>query len=167
MSPVTARPLCPWAPASTPALCLAIAKRALCDVGICEVPPGSNRSPRIDEYVSATGAPLGSYWCAAALAAWFREAGAKVPSQAASCDSWMGWAKLTARWRTGPALGWAVLYGVPGDARHCGVVVRVEPLLLSVEGNTSLGGFSRNGVAADLKLVATHAVLGYVEPEAA
>jgi hypothetical protein len=82
------RSLCAWAPADIPALNLAVAKRALLDIGICEIPPGSNRSGRIDEYVTATGAPLGSFWCAAAVSAWFREAGAGIPpSSSASCDA--------------------------------------------------------------------------------
>ena len=76
------RTLCPWAPASTPAIALAVARRALHDIGICEIPPGSNRSGRIDEYVTAVGSPLASFWCAAAVAAWFRESGAKTPPSA-------------------------------------------------------------------------------------
>ena len=43
-APLKPRSLAAWAPQSTPALNLAIAKRALLDVGICEMPPGSNRS---------------------------------------------------------------------------------------------------------------------------
>jgi hypothetical protein len=64
-------------------------------------------------------------------------------------------------------IGAAVVYGKPGDASHIGVIVRVIPLLLAVEGNTTLDGFSRNGVAVDLKLVNTDRVLGYVYPAAA
>ena len=62
-------------------------------------------------------------------------------------------------------IGAAVVYGKPGHASHIGVVVRLEPLLLSVEGNTSLDGFSSNGVAVDLKLVSQRRVLGYVQPQ--
>jgi hypothetical protein len=47
----------------------AIVRRAMCDIGIVEMPPGSNRSPTIDQYVAAVGSPPGSRWCAAALAA--------------------------------------------------------------------------------------------------
>ncbi|MDP3401943.1 MAG: hypothetical protein Q8R97_12565 [Brevundimonas sp.] len=167
-TPLVVRTLAPWAPAATPQLALAVAKRALLDIGICEIPPGSNRSGRIDEYLQAVGSPLASFWCAAAVAAWFREAGAKTPpSSAGSCDVWMGWAKLRGLWQATPAIGSAVVYGKPTDATHIGVVVRVTPLLLSVEGNTSFDGFSRNGVAVDLKFVRTERVLGYVCPEAA
>jgi hypothetical protein len=168
IAPRIVRTLAPWAPTATPPLALAVAKRALLDIGICEIPPGSNRSGRIDEYVQAVGSPLASFWCAAAVAAWFREAGARTPpSSAASCDVWMGWAKLAGLWQPAPAIGSAVVYGKPTDASHIGVIVRVDPLLLAVEGNTSLDGDSRNGVAVDLKLAHPERVLGYVRPEAA
>lgn len=162
------RSLAAWLPTAAPAIQIAIVKRALLDVGICEDPPGSNKSGRITEYNRAAGAPVGSYWCAAAVFAWWREAGADVPSLSsgpASCDTWMTWAMRERLWESKPAPGAAVVYGTPGDASHIGVVVRVTPLLLSVEGNTSIGGeFSRNGVAVDLKEVNRPRVLGYIYP---
>lgn len=88
------RTLAPWLDATTPDLEQRIVRRALCDVGIVEMPPGSNRSPRIDEYVAAVGSPIGSRWCAAALAAWWRKSGATTPDQdAGSCDVWVSWAR--------------------------------------------------------------------------
>ena len=156
--------LAEWLPAATPALAAAIVRRALLDVGIVEIPPGSNRSPRIDEYCLAAKVPVGSYWCAAAVAAWWRESGAEIPAYPAGCDEWMAWARQTHRWATTPAAGAAVLYGKPGDASHIGVVVRVTPMLLSCEGNTSFGGYTRNGVGVALKEVDTARVLGYVLP---
>jgi hypothetical protein len=162
---VVPRSLASWAPPDTGALHLAIVKRALTDVGICEIPPGSNRSGRIDEYVTAVGSPLGSFWCAAAVTAWWREAGAETPPRlAGSCDAWMQWGVATGRWSERAAMGAAVVYGRPGDASHIGVVVRTAPLLLAVEGNTTLGGFNRNGVAVALKEVDAGRVLGYVHP---
>lgn len=164
---MTPRELAPWLPAATPALNRAIVQRALLDIGICEMPPGSNRSGRIDEYVRAVGSPLGSFWCAAAVAAWWREAGAETPPRdAGSCDAWWAWGLKTFRVAGEPAPGAAVLFGVPGDAQHIGVIVRTSPLLLSVDGNTSLGGYSRNGVAVDLKLIerTNGRVLAYVHP---
>ena len=164
MTVITRSPA-PWLPDSTPDLNRLIVVRALSDVGICEMPPGSNRSGRIDEYVRAVGSPLGSYWCAAALAAWWREAGAEVPpKEAGSCDTWMMWARHTNRWKATPQPGDAVLYGTPKDSNHCGVVVRISPLILTVEGNTSLGGYDRNGVAVDLKQLNAPKVVGYISP---
>jgi hypothetical protein len=164
-APIKPRSLAAWAPASLPAVNLAIAKRALLDVGICEMPPNSNRSGRIDEYLLACGSLVGQPWCAAAVAAWWRESGAAIPQrEPASCDQWREWARATGRWREAPIIGAAVVYGTPADANHIGVVVRTTPLLLSVEGNTSLAGFSRNGLAVDLKQVSAERVLGYVHP---
>lgn len=160
------RTLAPWIPSNTPLLNADLARRALLDIGIVEIPPGSNRSTRIDEYVQDVGSPLGSYWCAAAVSAWFRESNAKIPpTNAASCDAWMEWAKKNNQWFNTPIIGSGVVYGKPGDAHHIGVIVRTDPLILSVEGNASLGGeFSRNGVAVDLKLVDKSRVLGYIYP---
>lgn len=157
-------PLARWLPTTTDPLHRAIVERAITDIGICESPPGSNRSGVIDGYNTAAGAPVGSYWCASAVAAWWRDSGAMLPPQPASCDSWLTWSKSTKRFASTPAPAYAVLYGVPGDAQHIGVVIRTTPLLLAIEGNTSLGGFSRNGVAVDLKEVPLARVLGYVRP---
>lgn len=154
-----------WLDTSVSALAQRIVRRALLDVGIVEMPPASNRSPRIDMYVGAVGSPLGSRWCAAAVAAWWRDAGALVPPrEAGSCDAWHAWAMQNTRWRTAPEPGHAVLFGVGTKAVHIGVVVRVTPLVLSVEGNTSLGTFDPNGVAIALKQVNAQRVLGYVAP---
>lgn len=160
----TNRTIGPWIPDNVPTLQKAIAQRALMDVGLCENPPGSNRSGRIDEYNLAVGAPVGSYWCASAAAAWFKEVGADVPKGAASCDNWLTWAQQRGTFSQVPQVGSLVLYGVPGDAHHCGVVVRTEPYLLSVEGNTTVSGFSRNGEFVALKAVDKTRVLGYIAP---
>lgn len=162
--PTITRTVGPWIDDNVPALQKAIAQRALMDVGLSENPPGSNRSGRIDEYNKASGAPVGSYWCASAVAAWFRECGAQVPKGAASCDNWLGWGQNEGALKLMPEIGFMVLYGTGIDATHCGVIVRVEPYLLSVEGNTTVGGFSRNGEFAALKAVDKTRVLGYIVP---
>jgi hypothetical protein len=156
-------------PETTPELVAAIVRRALEDVGVCEDPPGSNRSPEIDRYLKAVGTPLGLPWCAAAVAAWFRDAGALTPPKlAASTDAWMAWAKEHNLWAPQPVLGAAVVYGKDSDAQHIGVVVRLTPIALSVEGNTSLDNSpQREGLAVDLKKLNMAWALGYVRPVAA
>ena len=153
----------PWLEADTPAEVRGLIVRALKDVGILETAP--NRSPRIDSYNLAAGAPIGSYWCASACGAWWRESGYDVPIGYASCDNWMNWAKRTSRWSDQPSLGSAVLYGKPGDAKHIGLIIRLQPVVLSVEGNTTIEGsaFEPNGTAVALKKVAPpDPILGYV-----
>lgn len=155
-----------WLDAAVPAMRQAIVRRAMCDIGIVEMPPGSNRSPRIDEYVAAVGSPYGSRWCAAAVAAWWRDCGADVPPvDGGSCNAWMAWARRTRTWSVVPREGSAVVYGSNGIAVHIGVIVRLTPQLLSVEGNTSIaGGFDAEGIAVVLKRVSPSRVLGYIEP---
>jgi hypothetical protein len=166
--PVTliSRPLrvAPWLPTDITPLARAIVERALTDVGIWE-DTGDNRGTQVDEYNRRAKVAPGSSWCASAVAAWWEDAGAEVPPGRASCDAWMKWAFNTKRWSRDPTYGAAVLYGIPGDARHIGVIVRMRPVLCSVEGNTIVGvSFSRNGVAVDFKEVATRSVLGYCWP---
>lgn len=145
----------------------AIVRRAMADVGICEMPPGSNRSPYIDECNRLAGVPVGSYWCASWAGRVFREAGAQVPSGYASCDAWVAWAKKNGRWTNRPVPGAAVLYGKPTDASHIGIVVRTDPRLFTCEGNTGTEEHSRNGYVVWPKEISGDdelRVLGYVMP---
>lgn len=157
--------LAQWLPSDLSQLQSDIVRRALQDVGVCEDPVGSNRSPEIDYYNTATGSPLGSSWCANIVTAWFRDAGAKVPPyNAGSCEQWHTWAKANGCWEDTPDVGYGVLYGSSGLAHHMEVVVRTHPLLLSVGGNTTIDGFTTNGELCTLKVVATTRVLGYIKP---
>ena len=44
------------------------------EVGVCEVPPGSNRGPRVEEYLKSVGLGPGYAWCAAFVFWCFGEA---------------------------------------------------------------------------------------------
>jgi hypothetical protein len=155
--------LAPWLPHDHPHR--AIVENAIGSIGVCEAPVGSNRGPEIDEWNRRARVPVGSYWCGASVASWWTDAGYEVPAYPAGCDEWWAWAKKTRRWSSRPIEGAAVLYGTPSDANHMGAVVRIAPLVLAVEGNTSIGGeFSRNGVAVDLKEVNRARLLGYIHP---
>lgn len=154
-----------WLGDDVPPLHKAIIFRAFADLGICENPASSNRSGRIDEYNRRAGAPLASYWCAAAATAWLVDAGADAPPQdRASCDAIMAWAKKVGLWHSTPIPGALVLYGTPADAHHIGLVVRVAPYAISIEGNTSFSGFTTNGEAVLLKKVDPTKVVGYAYP---
>lgn len=158
----------PWLPSTTSPLVRAIVEGAIETIGCLEEPLGSNRGPQVDEWNRVGGGvPAGSYWCAS-WAGWiWRQADAALPPYPASCDSWMTWAKRHGMWRQHPEPGDAVLYGVPTDAKHIGIVIRVTPAVLSIEGNTTVEGstFERNGTAVALKLVTGNdPVLGFVRP---
>jgi hypothetical protein len=163
---------------------LDIAKK---DIGILETgsPPGKNyggfsggvqkdEPGRIDEMfdncgldnqskVQKTGS--GYYWCAAAVTTWWKEAGLPLPPNGrAGCDFWMSWGKQNGYWSTTPKVGAAVLYGSSSDAHHIGIVAAVTKSggIITIEGNTSGGGFSRNGCGAFRKVPKKY--LGFVLP---
>lgn len=149
---------------------------ALTNIGVCEDPPGSNRGPEIDRWTKEAGAPLGSPWCA--IAAWkaSKTGGLWVPSQdVASCDEWFYQAERKGLCSKTPVIGARVLYTngkqVPSgryagrpDAVHIGIIERVSPKLLSIEGNTTLGKYDREGYLQTVKEVDASRVLTYVLP---
>ena len=162
---------------------VAIAKR---DIGILEygTPPGLNYGGfaggqqidapgRIDEMFTNVGlnnqskvksSGSGYYWCAAAVATWWQEAGLETPSGGASCDNWMSWGKTKGYWSSKPKIGAAVLYGSSSDAHHIGIVAAVTETggVITIEGNTGGGGFSRNGCGVFQKVPKKY--LGFVIP---
>jgi hypothetical protein len=159
--------LADWLPSTTPLIQRVIVENAIRSIGTLEDPLGSNRGPEIDKMNLRAGVPLGSYWCASWAGAIWQDAGAEVPEHYASCDAWLQWGQSTGRFtRHTAAVGCVVLYGSGTDARHCGVIIRTAPRILSVEGNTSVEtGFERNGTAVSLKAVNEKSpVLGYVHP---
>lgn len=143
----------------------AIVQRAFDDVGIMEVPLASNRGVRIEKYLRRAGVPDDmiragkGWWCAAFVGAVFVDCGVPVPRDYASCDSWLPYVEKT------PAIGSAVLYGVRGDAHHIGIVVRLSPMVLTIEGNRAFAGSTNNGVACDLGPMLRTDILGYVNPQ--
>jgi hypothetical protein len=160
-----------WLAPDLPGLNKAIVFRVMADIGICEQPPSSNRSGRIDAVNQRAGAPLGSYWCASEATACYVDAGADVPSEGrASCDVIMQWAIKNGLFvpisgSSGLVVpGMMVLYGTAADAHHVGIIIRSSPYQISAEGNTSFSGFSTNGEAVLVKKVDLARVAGYVRP---
>jgi hypothetical protein len=138
------------------------------DVGKLEnpLPPGKpeNWGPYVSSVLAGVGHKAPAFWCAAAVSSWFKSAGAKSPNSA-GCDQWVSWAKKNGLWSTTPAIGAAILYGTPADAHHIGIVESVDGnIVKTIEGNTSGGGFSRNGVGVFKKKTTTAKALGYVLP---
>jgi hypothetical protein len=129
----------------------AIARRAAQDIGVCEDPPGSNRSLQIDEYNVLAGSPLGSFWCATAVGCWYRLSGARVPPAYGNCDQWLTYGIKWNCLQDIPLIGSIALYGTPTDIIHVGIIVRTYPYTMAIEGNTTLEGFSRNGEIVTMK----------------
>jgi hypothetical protein len=111
------------------------------EVGVRESPPGSNNSPRIAEYRSATaGAPGPGPWCAYFVSWVARQAGAPVGPNGqgfGSVDALYSWAQQTGR---------ALPRGAqpqPGDLivwnEHIGMVESVDATgaVHTIEGNSS------------------------------
>jgi hypothetical protein len=67
---------------------------AVTQLGVMEVPPGSNRGPRVNQYLASTGTPPGSFWCMAFVFFCFREAATAAgvanpfPKTAGCLDAW-------------------------------------------------------------------------------
>ena len=137
-----------------------IAAIAAGEVGVKESPPGSNNSPRIAQYRSATaGAPGPGPWCAY-FASWVaREAGAPIGPNGSgfgSVDALYSWAQ-----QAGKALPRGQ-QPQPGDLiiwdEHMGIVESVEPngTVRTIEGNSSDQVIRRTHPAGS--------ALGYVRP---
>jgi hypothetical protein len=151
---------------------------ARANIGVCEDPPGSNRSPEIDAWATEFDSPLGSFWCALAVAKARREGGLWIPTRyAGCCDEWLYEGDRAGVVSDTPVPGSAVLYTnhktlTAGrydgqlDAVHIGIVLRTAPVLLSIEGNTTLGKYETNGYVQALKRVDPSRVLCYIDPEA-
>jgi hypothetical protein len=146
-------------------------ERALRDAFLMESPPGSNRGKSIDSYNTRAGAPLGSPYCASAATAWWEDVGLEVPARdRASCNVLYRWSLATRRFHHAPAIGALMLYGTgnkDNPSNHVGIVIRLTPLLVTFEANTSMDGrFNREGFCFDRKLVdrLTPNVLGFVRP---
>jgi hypothetical protein len=150
---------------------------ALTNIGVCENPVGSNRGPEIDAWAREFGSPLGSYWCALAVAKARKEGGLWVPARdAGACNAWVSQGIAAGLLTTEPRAGRVVVYtnheriasGVYAgqlDAVHMGLVLRVHPVLCSIEGNTTLGPYDRNGYIRSIKAVERARVLCYIRAD--
>jgi hypothetical protein len=149
---------------------LKIVKFAKSDIGTLEnpLPPNKpeNSGARVLEMLKNTGINGPAYWCAAAVTTWYKAAGAKYPKPgSASCDVWMNWGKKNKLFSTTPVVGAAILYGSSTDAHHIGIVEKIENgIITTIEGNTSGGGFNRNGVGVFRKTPNKKTIVGYVLP---
>lgn len=122
-------------------------------VGVTEKPLGSNRGAQIDEWNTAVGVPVGSFWCASFVSAiarkWEAQTGLDFPLVgSASCDSWLQQARkkqmLTRIAKPGRIL-LIMKDGDVNDAIHIGICgYEANGTISSIEGNSNNDG-SANG----------------------
>lgn len=146
-------------------------------VGGGETPVG--QPGRIDEMLKLTGlnnqdkvkqTGEGYYWCAAAVTAWWKEAGLPTPPGSESCKNWAKWAKQKGYYSKTPKLGAAVLFGAEGEEYHIGIVAEIsedsknpeKKIIKTIEGNTGGGEFNRNGCGCFTKIANPSRISGYV-----
>lgn len=148
------------------ALIIAQARKHL---DVREQPPGSNRGPKIDKWLTDVGCPLKNPWCAAYASAMVKDAGLKLKGGGSASVYQLRVRAIAAkRWRGGPRRGY--LACLKGDV-HVAIVERVQRNRLrkvvavhTIEGNTS----SENGSNYNGGEVARHVRLpgefsGYVK----
>lgn len=155
-----------------------ICQRAMCDVGLLEIPNGSNRSTRIDAMTKRAGLNPPVWWCAVQVGAIFADCGSLIPTGYALTDNWLPFV-VDGKWNAKPQPGDAVIYGLRragpvvnwGDAHHIGIIVRVpekergQLLTLTVEGNRGFAGTAtNNGIGTDIGPMVRGDILGYYRP---
>jgi hypothetical protein len=135
---------------------------AASQVGVMENPPGSNRGPEVDQYLTSAGVALGNFWCMAfvywCLNKAAHQAGAvnRIPRSGLVLDVWNRSQHLpeitvvrAEQARANPALvrpGMVFFLSFGHGAGHCGIVAdNVNGVLATIEGNTNNDG-SRNGI---------------------
>ena len=119
----------------------------------------------------------GQAWCAAFVCWCFNQAcgGDRnklktviCGNMSAGCDQLMANFKKAGRFDKNPAIGDIIMFGVPGDASHTGIVAGVNgSTITTIEGNTSGGtGLEREGNGVCVKTYATNheRILGYCHP---
>jgi hypothetical protein len=145
---------------------------AIGEVGVCESPPGSNRGPRVDEYIRAVqlNPERDAYpWCAA-FVSWCMQRAVRSlrPVMANEFRSAASVALLLARNRGAiveePAMGDIFLH-IAKSGNHCGFVSAIADNgdLATVEGNSNRAGSRTGGEVVHMTRPRSY-VTAYVRP---
>src|SRR5690606_87471 len=120
-----------------------VVKAAQREVGVLEVPRDSNSGPRVRTYQASTTVPGSGWpWCMAFVRWCWDQAGAhKNGYRGAYVPHLELWARKAGKLQKKPSPGAAILFDWDGDgvADHTGLVERVTPRLVTIEGNTQPG----------------------------
>lgn len=134
-------------------------RMGIAELGVHEVPAGSNWSPRIKQYLAAAGLkypkPPGVPWCMAFVCWCYKQAKHPLPYPTASVGLFLNWAQKVGDVVTRPFRGDLVCYRFDADnwPDHVGIVERVlalptrsKPWLVrTIEGNTAFGNDANGG----------------------
>lgn len=149
-------------PAGGGGIAVAALNEAIGEIGVKEVPPGSNGGPRVDQYLASVGLGTGYFWCMAFVYHCYRDASTNTglanpfPKTAGCLAAWNKVkasrpANLVTRAQAvaNPALvkpGMVFIHDYGGGRGHTGFVEALSGAALrTVEGNADpLGG--RNGL---------------------
>ncbi len=143
-------------------LAAAALAEAMTQIGVMEQPPGSNRGPQVDAYLTEAGVGVGNFWCMAFVYWCFKHGAANqgmqnlFPRTAGCLDAWnrvktgMPTRILTkARAMADPSLvkpGMVFILDHGGGLGHTGIIKSVSGgALRTVEGNSNPNG-SSNGI---------------------
>jgi peptidoglycan hydrolase-like protein with peptidoglycan-binding domain len=146
-------------PGATSAIAEQAVQIALTQEGVREDPLGSNRGPRVDQYIRAAGEEPPQLWCMAFVYWCFGEAATRlgvphpmqgVPAgQKDYCTGVYAWARQNNLTASSPQRGDIFLVQGGSEGRthqHTGIVTESEGGLVStIEGNTNTDG-SSNGI---------------------
>jgi cell wall-associated NlpC family hydrolase len=131
---------------------------AATQLGIMEVPPGSNKGPEVNEYLASTGVPPGNFWCAAFVFWCFKRAAENLGRSnplVVTAHVMTHWNKtkgkkiVSADAINNPSLvkpGSIFIMNTGGSSGHTGIIEKVEGgFIHTIEGNSNNAG-SRNGI---------------------
>lgn len=135
-----------------------VIKVAQSQIGIMEIPAGSNRGPEIDEYLKSVNCPLGNFWCAGFVYWCFNKASKNLNQgnplfKTAGClshwDNSQGKKILAKAAIDNPSLlkpGQIFILDHGSGMGHTGIIERVEGgFIHTIEGNSNPEG-GRNGI---------------------
>lgn len=133
-------------------------KVAITQLGVMEVPPGSNKGPEVNMYLASTGLPPGLFWCAAFVYWCFEKAAVKIGKKnplvktGSVMHHWnntTGKKIITLDAINKPSLikpGHIFILNTGGSSGHTGIVEKVDGgFIHTLEGNSNNSG-SRNGI---------------------
>ena len=136
---------------------LDIAKSQL---GVQEIPKGSNKGHEVEQYLAAVGLPGGYSWCMAFIQWCFKQSQLKFPFVSAGVLS--VWAHTTALHTHDPLPGDVFVMEFAHGLGHTGFVELVDGNNIhTIEGNTNDDG-SREGYEVARRIRKKESILGYI-----